>query len=250
MDGENVYRRYLGFFRVLFTTVASVLLIIGLLIVSIEMFAVNQGFFQSEYAKLDTASDIGISEDDLTRVTQTLLDYTTGKLDSLDMQAEIRGEMQEVFGEREKAHMIDVKALYLGARSLRTGSLIAAVALIGLAFVIGRGRTTRTLCRSFLWVSGGFLVVVGVIAVWAAIDFTNFWISFHHVFFAGNDLWLLDPRTDVLIQMVPEQFFSDLVARIIIRFVSIFITFNLAAGVGLCIIRRKARRTKAGAQEA
>ena len=78
--------------RALLTALASALLIVGLLIVSIEMFAVNQGFFESEYAKpeLDTANEIGIHPDDLTRVTQTLLDYTTGKLDSLDMQAEIQ----------------------------------------------------------------------------------------------------------------------------------------------------------------
>jgi integral membrane protein (TIGR01906 family) len=235
-------------FRTVLTALASILLIIGLLVFSIETFALNSAFFQSEYAKLGTAEDIGISEDDLAKATQTLLDYTSGKIESLDMQAKIQDEMQEVFGQREKDHMVDVKALYLGARSVRTWSLIAAVVLLVIAFLIGRGKTPGTLCKSFLGVSAGFLVVVGAIAVYAAIDFTNFWISFHHIFFAGNDLWLLDPATDVLIQMVPEQFFSDLVARIIIRFVSIFLTLNIAAAVGLYIVKRKKR--KAQVQEA
>jgi integral membrane protein (TIGR01906 family) len=237
--------------RVLLTTVACILLIIGMLIASIEMFAVNQGFYESEYAKPELKIDeIGMSSEDLARATQVLLDYTTGKLDSLDMQAEIQGQMQEVFGDREKAHMVDVKALYLGARSLRIWSLAGAAVLLIIAFIIGRGRTLKTLCKSFLWVSLGFLMIVGAIAAYAAIDFTNFWINFHNVFFAGNDLWLLDPRTDVLIQMVPEQFFSDLVARIIIRFASIFITLNLAAFVGLLVIRGREKKRKAGAQEA
>ena len=97
------------------TAIASALLIVGLLIASIEMFAVNQGFFESEYAKLNTADDIGITESDLTRVTQTLLDYTTGKIDTLDMQAErSRGEVQEVFGEREKAHMCGCESTVSG----------------------------------------------------------------------------------------------------------------------------------------
>jgi len=224
------------------TALGSALLVLGLLIASIEMFAVNQGFYQSEYAKLNTANDIGISAENLTQVTQKLLQYTTGSEDNLDMQYEIQGQMQEVFGDREKAHMVDVKALYLGARNVRTISLIGAVILIAAAFVVGKKAATRVLCKSFLWVSVGFLVFVGALAVWAAIDFNNFWISFHHVFFAGNDLWLLDPRTDVLIQMVPEQFFSDLVTRIIIRFVSIFLTLNIAAAVGLGIIKRHGRK--------
>jgi len=235
--------------RVWLTAIASALLIVGLLIASIEMFAVNQKFFEKEYAKLNTATDIGIDDEDLTRVTQTLLDYTTGKLDSLDMQAVIQGDMREVFDEREKAHMVDVKALYLGARNVRTGALIGAVVLLVLAFLIGRGRTLKTLCKSFLWVSGGFLIVVGAITAYAAIDFTNFWISFHHVFFAGNDLWQLYDY-EVLIQMVPEQFFSDLVARIIIRFISIFITLNLAAFIGLVFLRKRDRKAGTTVQEA
>ena len=236
MDGKRqIWTRVL-------TALGSALLILGLLIASIEMFAVNQGFYQSEYAKLNTAEDIGISAENLTQVTQKLLQYTTGAEDNLDMQYEIQGQMQEVFVDREKAHMVDVKALYLGARNVRTISLIGAVILIVAAFIVGKKAATRVLCKSFLWVSVGFLAFVGALAVWAAIDFNNFWISFHHVFFAGNDLWLLDPRTDVLIQMVPEQFFSDLVTRIIIRFISIFLTLNIAAAVGLGIIKRHGRK--------
>jgi integral membrane protein (TIGR01906 family) len=218
------------------TALGSALLILGLLIASIEMFAVSPDFYQREYKKLGTAQSIGISEDDLIRVTDKLIRYTTGAEDNLNMQAEIQGQMQEVFGEREKAHMVDVKALYLGARTVRTISLVLAAVLIAAAFLAGKRDALRVLCRSFLRVSVGFVVVVGAIA---------FWTSFHHVFFT-NDLWLLDPRTDVLIQMVPEQFFSDLVARIIARFVSIFLTLNIAAAAGLIYIKRRGRAAAEG----
>ena len=227
------------------TALGSALLILGLLIASIEMFAVSPDFYQREYKKLGTAQSIGISEDDLIRVTDKLIRYTTGAEDNLNIQAEIQGQMQEVFGEREKAHMVDVKALYLGARTVRTVSLVLAAVLIAAAFLAGKRDALRVLCRSFLRVSVGFVVVVGAIALYAAVDFTAFWTSFHHVFFT-NDLWLLDPRTDVLIQMVPEQFFSDLVARIIARFVSIFLTLNIAAAAGLIYIKRRGRAAAEG----
>ena len=104
------------------TAVGSLLLIIGLLIVSIEMFALNPNFFESEYKALDTAASIGLEQEDLETITHNLLDYTAGRRLSLDMQAVIGGEEQEVFGAREKEHMVDVRALYQGARTVRTAS--------------------------------------------------------------------------------------------------------------------------------
>lgn len=219
------------FFTGLCTVLASVLLILAALIISIEMFAINPGFFEKEYDKLGTAQSIGVSSEDLSTVTNNLLDYTIGSRENLDMQVSIGGEMQEVFGQREKDHMIDVKALYLAVRDFRTFSLIGAGILIIIAFMLSRKRAILSLCRSFLYVSGGFLVAVAALGIYAVADFTSFWTSFHHVFFT-NDLWILDPRTDVLIMMVPEQFFFDLVTRIIIRFVSIFAALNIAAFVG------------------
>ena len=108
------------FFTVLFSVFASIMLIIAMLLVSIEMFALNSNFFKKEYKKLDTAQSIGISEEDLDRVTDVLIDYTADRAPSLDVTAKIAGVEQQVFGEREKAHMVDVKALYISARNLRT----------------------------------------------------------------------------------------------------------------------------------
>ncbi len=223
---------------------ASVMLIVALLILSIEMFALNPSFFTSEYSKLNTAQDIGIAEQDLTAVTNKLINYITDADKDLDIQAEIGGEMQEVFGEREKDHMVDVKALYLSARNVRTVFFIGAVVLVIATFLIRKKQACKTLCKSFLCVSGVFVVIVGALGLYAAVDFTSFWISFHHLFFT-NDLWLLDPRTDVLIMMVPEQFFSDLVARIIIRFISIFVVLNAAAAAGLIIIKKRSKAVEA-----
>jgi integral membrane protein (TIGR01906 family) len=223
---------------VVITALASFLLIVGMLIASIEMFAVNERFFENEYNKLNTAASIGMSDEDLTRVTKNLIAYTTGRRDTLDMQAKINGAEEEVFGQREKDHMVDVRALYLHARMVRTISLVVALALIAAAFAVFGKKALRTLFRSFLVVSGVFALIVLALGVYAAVDFASFWTSFHHLFFT-NDLWLLDPRTDVLIMMVPEAFFSSLVTRIIIRFVSIFVTLNIAAAVGAIVMKKR-----------
>jgi integral membrane protein (TIGR01906 family) len=234
---------------VLFAGFSGARLGLGRLIGSIEMFAMNPGVYAREYEKLHRADYIGMREEDLGKVTQKLLDYTAGKADSLDMQAEINGEMREVFDGREKAHMADVRALYLCARGVRTGALIGAAVFAIAAFALGGKRTLKTCCKSFLWVSLGYLAAVGAIAAFAAADFDAFWTNFHYVFFPGNDLWQLYDY-EVLIQMVPGEFFAALVARIIIRFISIFLTLNIAAAAGLLLIRKKERRRKAETQGA
>ena len=64
-------------------------------------------------------------------------------------------------------------------------------------------------------------IVLLFFGMWIAYDFTGFWTWFHTVFFS-NDLWLLDPRTDFMICMLPEIIFNQLVISIIIEFVLMF----------------------------
>ena len=69
-------------------------------------------------------------------------------------------------------------------------------------------------------------------------DFNKYFTLFHEIFFT-NDLWLLDPRTDLLIRMLPEGFFFDMVVRI----GSIFLIL-LSLGVVISIITLSRHRNK------
>ena len=69
-----------------------------------------------------------------------------------------------------------------------------------------------------------------VIGIWAAVDFNNFWVSFHHVFFT-NDLWMLDPAESRMIRMFQEAFFADMVGRILAWFLAIALGSAAAAGI-------------------
>ncbi len=220
---------------------ASVFMLASLIVLSIETFALNENFYKQEYGKLKTAESIGISEQDLAGVTNRLLSYTRGEADNLDIKAVIGGSTQEVFGEREKEHMVDVRALYLAARDVRTYGLIIAAVLAAVAFFLKGRKTLSLLCRSFLSVSVAFLAALAALGIWAALDFSSFWTAFHHVFFT-NDLWILNPETDVLIMMVPQQFFSDLVKNILILFAAVFAVLNAAAAAVVYINKKKAEK--------
>ena len=58
----------------------------------------------------------------------------------------------------------------------------------------------------------------------SASDFSKYFIVFHHIFF-DNDLWILNPATDLLINIVPEPFFMDTALRIGITFGLMVVAF-------------------------
>ena len=69
---------------------------------------------------------------------------------------------------------------------------------------------------------------------------TKYFVIFHHIFF-NNDLWLLDPATDLLINIVPEPFFVDTASYIALVFgISVAVIF----GVSRWWLRREKRQRK------
>lgn len=53
------------------------------------------------------------------------------------------------------------------------------------------------------------IALAGAILLMTLVDFSSAFEKFHKIFFT-NDLWILDPRTDVLIQMLPQIFFETM----------------------------------------
>ena len=124
--------------------------------------------------------------------------------------------------------MKDVAVLYQNAMFVRNSALLVLLVSIIIAYKSKLKDFRLLLAHTYNQVSLVFTLFVGTILMIAVIDFTWFWTNFHNVFFS-NDLWLLNPKTDILIMMVPEQFFFDLTFRIIIGFLSVFILSNIFA---------------------
>ena len=218
------------------TILAGLCLIIGLLLQCLNILCFDRGFYKAEYEKLGTAASIGMSQEDLDKTTEVLLDYIQDKREDLNVTAVVQGEERQVFNQREKDHMVDVKALYLNAMTASYWLL----AVGGVVFIVFLSLRTyrRTALRGYLDANWVFLVIFGALALYAAVDFNSFWVNFHHVFFT-NDLWLLDPRQDILIMMVPGQFFFDLVMRIVILAVGVIALLLLGAALWNRRIKRK-----------
>lgn len=85
---------------------------------------------------------------------------------------------------------------------------------------------------------GVFFAACLALAAVISTDFSRYFVVFHHIFF-DNDLWILDPDTDMLINIVPEAFFMDTALRIAIVF-AIFVTIFFGACLFLWLKGRKA----------
>jgi D-alanyl-D-alanine carboxypeptidase len=85
---------------------------------------------------------------------------------------------------------------------------------------------------------------VGLGAAIVSTDFDHYWRIFHTIFFT-NDLWLLDPSTDMLINIVPLEFFIALVERCALLFIG-FILILLVPSIIYLVIHKKNKHRKRG----
>ena len=230
-------RRLSGFLA----AAASVLFILCALLTAVDLCCFDLDFYDSEYRKLDTARTIGIGHTSLMTVTEALLDYTRGGAEELDVQAEINGHNVAVYNEREVAHMADVRSLYTAAMTVRNLGLALCVLLFAVSLFIFKKERLRRISKCYFVGAVVCLVLFGAAVLWAGIDFNSFWTAFHQLFFT-NDLWQLDSSSSVLINMVPAQFFYDLVMRIV-RMFAVFVGVPLLLARGYLVYHRIRRRS-------
>ena len=210
-------------------------LILFIILQAVDSYSFDRAFYKMVYDRLDTASTIGVSAEDLERSTVVLLDYIKDDRDDLDVVVTLdSGVEEQMFNEREVLHMIDVKDLYLGAMLVKW--ICLGIALAGVFIMLRRfdfKMAVTHLFRGYRLSLIVFGVIVLALGAFVLIDFNRFWNLFHQVFFR-NDLWILNPATDRMILMVPSYFFNTLVQRI----VTSSLAAMLLAGVGLWLGQR------------
>ena len=207
----------------------SLALIVFLLLSAVDYCCFDQKFYLEQYQKLNTAETIGVSAETLDQMTSVLLDYLRDEEKTLELVAKVQGSEREVFNEREIKHMVDVRALYQNAMMVRDLCGLLLVLSLIISLLLG---DEKKLFWAFKRIFILFMAVFLALLLVAIVDFDFFWTNFHYIFFAGNDLWLLDPRTDILIMMVPLEFFNALVMRIVGFF---FASLAAAALLLFCI---------------
>lgn len=210
---------------------AMLFLVLALLITSFQVAIYGDPdyrFYEKEYEKYEVTEALEMEMDDVMDVTEKMMDYLIGKRPKLSVETTVDGKTQDFFNEQDRLHMADVKHLFLGGLKLRWVFLGIAVLLLVLLIFPLKADWKRILPKAYLIALGVFVLLTAVLGGLIASDFTRYFTLFHEIFFT-NDLWIFDPETDLMIRMLPEGFFFDMVVRIGICFIAGLAIFAGAA---------------------
>ena len=143
--------------------------------------------------------------------------------------------------ESGRIHFEDCKKIFDQVQYLFIGSGV----LLAVFFMIRKKRTkddiedrsgqAKLFSSGMLLISGFLLTgIPALIGLMALIDWERLFVSFHRLFFS-NDYWLFDPATDPVILILPDGFFFQCLAVILV----------LVIGSGLICIARAIKIRKA-----
>ncbi|MCL2587817.1 MAG: TIGR01906 family membrane protein [Oscillospiraceae bacterium] len=203
----------------------AICLITLILFAGIQLPGFGMWFYRWQYEVNDTYARVNMEQEDLHEVTRHMIRYMQGREPDLQILTTVGGEERYFFSEIEIRHMVDVYDLF--AVGLMVQNVLIALFLLTLGLFLFKGRAQiRTLFRSWqIGAAAVFLSLATLIAI-IAINWHRAFVIFHEIFF-NNDYWILDTRVDLLINIVPYEFFIT---------ISVFIGAFFAAGLGLLFL--------------
>ena len=180
----------------------------------------------------------GLPEAEYPGVARMTAAYLTGREETFQyVFSDAEGNRFLCFQDHEAAHMADCRELIRLAGTLRWVFGGLALVLAGAGVLLRRHRTLADGVLAGLGTAG--ILFTGLV-LWALADFDGFFTAFHRVAFTNNG-WLLDTRTDLLIRLMPEDFFVALGARLLLWTAAA----ALAAGTAAWAVRKKAAKKTA-----
>ncbi len=197
-------------------TILFITLPIIILLFSFSYSVFDTNYFDNKFKENNTEQVTGIEHKNLLRISEEILKYLKDQRKDLIIYEEVNGQKEQVFEDRELQHMNDVKKLFDYGFKIRNLGFVVVIVIIIYLILKDKLALLRTVKASSI--TG--LVLIGILGVIMTFGFDKAFTIFHKILFT-NDLWLLNPKTDIMIQMLPLNFFIDLGFKIIMIFITI-----------------------------
>lgn len=211
----------------LFGLIFGLSLFLFSLLTSLEQVAYDSDYYHNFQQEHQITERTDKTQEELDAISKDTIEY-------LQTGEEIL--MTRNYQEREVHHMVDVYELFELARLIRLISGILILLILCYFLYYGEFASLVTASGKFMLVLIGLLVVIAIIGYFS---WNKAFTIFHELFFS-NDLWILDPKTDLMIQMMPTPFFTGMAIRIFIRTILYLLIFYLL----VFLIKGKRRETK------
>ncbi len=181
----------------------------------VEINAFNKKIYIDSYKKNNVVDITGKELKELEIITEDIFSYLRD-----DSDEEI---LSSYFNSREIRHMEDVKVLF--ERGFKIKKLSLALFLFGIIGLVVLGESSK-IAKGIFYGNLVWWFIIIILFMFTTMNFNKYFTYFHEIFF-DNDLWLLNPYEDLLIQMLPEEFFINIFKRILLFFISILAIIQL-----------------------
>lgn len=146
-----------------------------------------------DISHLDIPAESGYPADEIRENYDALIDYN-----SMFNHSELKFPTLAM-SDTGRIHFVEVKNIFVAVQYLCIAAFLAA-----LVWTVIKAKK-----KDFSFLFGASLlsiVVPAVLGALIALNWDNFFVTFHHIFF-NNDYWIFDAATDPVITILPDTFF-------------------------------------------
>ena len=186
----------------IFAFLISLSIILFILLYSIDFIAKDISYYNNFHNEYKIEEDSGLSKEWIESASNSLVEF----IKNGDKEV-----LKNHFNEKEISHMEDVYKLFKLDRVVYT-SLFIITLIVFIYKLIKNDKLFFKYIRKYILIA--YIAVISFLGV-CSMFFSESFIYFHKLFF-NNDLWLLDYKTDLMIRILPEEFFFVLFLNVLV----------------------------------
>lgn len=219
------------------TAVAVVIIPLAIITTVVLALMYDPSYFEAGQRRFHVDQTTGLSFPQIDRVDVGIVRFFRTD-ESLPAALSASGASPDVFKVKEVLHMNDVRGIVRLMARAEIFSLVVVAGCVALWLATWRQGGALALSHALVY-SAIFTIVLGlVVGVVTYFAFDALFLTFHELVFQNN-YWMLDPRTDHLIQLFPFEFWYDAMIAVASRVVGVVVV----AGAAGLLLGRVERRT-------
>lgn len=185
---------------IILSLLIPIMMIIGPLVILSQSYS----FYAYEFNRINVLEEIKL-EATPQEVSKVMVDFIKGKTDEFQMVAKVNGTKKNLFNNKEQFHMEDVRNLIYCGNII---CLIGSTLILSLYVLLIKLKQTTILRKAYKWSVGVYIALLVGMVIMSISNFNKGFNLFHEVLFT-NDLWILNPNKDILLMIMPLEFFID-----------------------------------------
>ena len=169
----------------------------------------NENLMEQGFLSYSQTAHLNVSPTRYEDYAKAICDYLDGKTPVTQIANPETGETEPAFSDKENLHMADVKGIVSLLKIVRWaggGIVIGALLVLYLKSKDNKAQFLSDAVRGFALSALFLLLIATVLAIWSTVNFDGLFVTFHKLSFS-NDLWILNPNTDLLVALMPLPFF-------------------------------------------